>query len=127
MNYLLLLSRILFGGFFIVSGYGHFKNLAGSAAYTGSKKVPFPKTAVVVSGLMMILGGLGILLGVHITISVALIVVCMIPITFIMHDYWNNADPMKKMSNRVNFMKNIALIGGALAFLFITLPWPWSL
>jgi len=127
MDYIFLISRILFGGFFIMSGWGHFKNLSGSTGYTASKKVPFPKASVVLSGIMMILGGLGILFGVYVQLSVVLIVLCLIPISFMMHDYWNDKDVHMKMSNRVNFMKNVALIGGALAFLFITMPWPWSL
>jgi hypothetical protein len=31
-----------------------------------------------------------------------------------MHDFWNETDPMAKMSQRINFLKNVALFAAAL-------------
>jgi hypothetical protein len=36
-------------------------------------------------------------------------------------------DPMQKMSQRVHFQKNIALLGAALMLLVIRAPWPLSI
>lgn len=127
MAYLFLLSRILFGGFFIYNGYSHLKGLAGMTGYAMSKKVPAPKIAVIGSGALMILGGLGIILGVAPMLSIVAILVCLIPITFIMHAYWRETDPHTKMMEKIAFTKNIAIIAGALAFLFISTPWILSL
>ncbi len=127
MDYIFLISRILFGGYFVVSGWSHLRHSGAMAGYAASKKVASPKAMVIISGLMVFLGGLGILLGYHVGISVLLIVLFLIPVTFIMHNYWAETDPAAKMANKVNFMKNMALIGGALAFLFVAMPWPLSL
>ena len=97
------------------------------AGYAASKKVTSPKAMVIISGLMVLLGGLGIVLGVYIGVSVLLIVLFLIPVTFVMHNYWTDTDPNSKMANKINFMKNMALIGAALAFLFVAIPWPLSL
>ncbi len=127
MIYLFVLGRILVGGYFIMSGYNHFKQLANFTGYAESKGVPMAKLSVRVTGAMMILGGFGILLGVWIQFSIALIVIFLMGTLVKMHRYWEVADPMQKMGERVNFYKNVALIGGLLMTLAIPLPWALSL
>jgi putative oxidoreductase len=127
MDFIFLAGRILFGGYFAMSGWNHLRHSGALAGYAASKKVTSPKAMVILSGLMVLLGGLGIVFGVFVGVSVLLIVLFLIPVTFIMHNYWAETDPNTKMAQRVAFMKNIALIGGALAFIFIPGPWPWSL
>jgi len=56
----------------MMSGYNHFKNLGMLTGYAQSKGVPMPKAAVLLTGAMMFLGGLGILLGAYIELSVLL-------------------------------------------------------
>ena len=89
------------------------------AGYAASKGVPAAKAGVIVSGLMMIFGGLGIVLWMWVACSVALIVLFLLVATFKMHAFWKDTDPTTRMNNYINFSKNIALIGAALAFLFI--------
>ncbi|SRR6266481_7726804 len=122
----LLLGRILYGGFFVMSGVNHFKNLGMMSGYAGSKGVPSPKLAVGATGLLLLLGGLGILLGVYVQVAVFLLALFLIPTSFIMHAFWKDTDPNMMMANRVNFMKNIALLGAALMFLAIPGPWAYS-
>ncbi len=127
MAYLFLLSRILFGGFFIYNGYGHLKGIDGMTDYAASKKVPAAKAAVTLSAIMMILGGAGIIFGFMPRLAILLVIVCLIPITFMMHNYWNETDPHKKMMEKIAFNKNMAIIAGAIAFLFIATPWILSI
>ncbi len=126
MSLLFLLGRILFGGYFIMNGYNHFKNLSGTTGYAQSKGVPSPKLAVIVTGLLLVLGGLGIVFGVFPRLAVLLLELFLIPVTFKMHQYWKISDPMQKMGEQINFNKNIALIGATLIFLFVS-AWPLSL
>jgi len=127
MIYLFLLGRILLGGYFIMSGFNHFKNLGMLTGYAQSKGVPMPKQAVLVTGAMMFLGGLGILLGVYVQLSVLLISLFLIGTLLKMHRYWEVADPMARMGDEINFKKNVALIGALLMLLAIPLPWAMSL
>ena len=122
-----LVGRLLFGGFFIISGVRHFQHLDMMAGFTGSKGVPAPKVAVMVSGVMIILGGISILLGVRPHWGIVLISAFLLPVTFTMHQYWKHTDPMMRINDQVNFMKNIALLGGAWLLLMIPQPWPVSL
>lgn len=122
-----LLGRVLLGGYFIMSGYNHIKNLGMLTGYAQSKGVPLPKVAVFVTGLMLLSGGAGILLGVGVQYSVIILSVFLIVTTFKMHQYWKISDPMVRMGERVNFYKNLALLGGVLMLLSIPLPWDLSL
>jgi putative oxidoreductase len=127
VDYVFLFGRILYGGFFILGGINHFKHLDMMAGYAGSKGVPAAKPGVILSGLLIIAGGASIVLGFHPRAGVACIVLFLIPVTFFMHAYWTEKDPMQRMGQRVNFQKNVALLGAALMFLMIPRPWDIAL
>jgi putative oxidoreductase len=123
MEILFILGRLLFGGYFFVAGFKHFKNLNMMAGYAGSKGVPMAKLAVAFSGALILLGGAGILLGVYVRWALWLIILFLLAVTFKMHDYWNITDPAQKMPQKINFDKNMALLGAALMMLMIPVPW----
>lgn len=106
-----------------MNGYNHFKNLKMLTGYAQLKKVPMPKIAVLVTGLMMFLGGLGILLGIYVQLSVFLLSLFLIGTLIKMHKYWEVTDPMARMGEYVNFYKNLGLLGAILILLAIPLPW----
>jgi len=118
MAYLFLLGRILFGGFFVLSAIeSHFMGYKGAVGYAKMKKVPLPEIGVLVSGAMIFLGGLGVILGVYTTVSLWLIILFLLPVSFMMHAFWADTDPNTKMVNKIMFSKNLALLGAALMLL----------
>ena len=127
MLVLFLIGRILYGGFFLLSGIGHLRNAERMAPYARSKGVPSPKLAVLGSGVLIILGGLSILLGLYPHWGVLLISLFLIPTTLMMHSFWADTDPNARQGNLTHFKKNVALLGAAWMFLLIPQPWPWSL
>lgn len=110
---LVLLGKIIFGGYFIMNAYNHFKNHKGLGMYAVSKGVPekLANWAVFVSGVMLLLGGLGVLLGFYVEIALLLLALFLIGVSFQMHQFWKVEDPMQKMGEQVNFYKNMALLG----------------
>ncbi len=112
-----ILGRIIFGAYFVYSGFNHFNNEKSMTGYAKSKGVPYPRLAVLVSGALMILGGLGFIFNVYIQEAVILLIVFLVPTTFMMHSFWKISDPMHRMNEQVNFMKNLALIGVLLMML----------
>ena len=122
-----LAGRVLLGGFFIISGLRHFQHLPMMAGFTASKGVPAARLAVIISGLMIIVGGISILLGVRPHWGIALVSAFLVPVTFIMHQYWKHTDPMMKINDQVNFMKNLAILGASWILLLMPQPWPMSL
>jgi len=107
-----LLGRLLFGLLFIMSGPNHFaKQTIGYAAAQG---VPLASLAVPLSGLMALVGGLSIILGYQAKFGAWLVVLFRVPVTFMMHKFWGIADPALAQLQMIMFMKNIAILGGAL-------------
>lgn len=131
MDVLFLIGRVLFGGYFIMSGINHFAQHTMMTQYSGSKGVPAPGLAVGGSGLLILLGGLSVLLGFWPEIGLWLLVAFLVIVTPKMHNFWAITDPNQKMAEMINFTKNVALIGAALMMLKATEaafgPWPFSL
>jgi len=127
MAWVLLVGRIIFGGFFIFNGINHFMNLGMMSGYTASKKVPAPRVAVALTGLMLLAGGLSVVLGVWPVIGLVLLILFLVPVAFIMHNFWAVEDPMQRQGEQVNFMKNLALAGAALALMYGASGWPLSI
>jgi putative oxidoreductase len=112
MRAVVLIGRILFSMIFITSFTTHFSQKGiGYAAMHG---VPLPQLLVPFAGIMAVVGGLSILLGFRARVGAWLIVAFLIPVTFTMHAFWKETDPMQHQMQMSNFMKNLALTGGAL-------------
>lgn len=122
-----VIARLLFSALFLKSAYSHLtkvKVMGGYAKAVGH--VPAPELATIVTGLMLLAGGLSILLGYHPRIGAALLVVFLVPTAFTMHAYWKIQDPMQRAGDEAHFWKDIALAGAAL--LILANPhWPWPL
>lgn len=119
MEIVFIIGRILLGGYFLYSGYNHFANVAGMTGYAKMKGVPAAKVAVIVSGIMLVLGGVAVLANKFAILGMALVVVFLIPTTLLMHRFWKETDPNARMSERINFTKNIALMGALLLLISI--------
>jgi len=76
--------------------------------------VPLASVAVPLSGVLAIVGGLGILLGYRAKLGAWLIVVFLVPVTLMMHKFWTVPDPMMSQIQMILFMKNVSMLGGAL-------------
>lgn len=127
MEIALLIGRILFGGFFLMNGLNHFIKFGMLKGYAASKGVPGAGLAVVVTGLLILLGGAGMLLGAYIQWAAAALVIFLVLVSFKMHNFWSVSDPQMRMAEMVNFTKNMALLGAALMLLAIPQPWPYSM
>ncbi|MGB9701646.1 MAG: DoxX family protein [Candidatus Kapaibacteriota bacterium] len=118
MKYIPLIGRILFTLLFIMSGFGHIFNNSQMVAMAEQSGVPLASIAVPVTGIMILLGGLSILLGYQVKIGSLLILIFLIPTSFIMHSFWSMTDPMMSQLNMVMFMKNMGLAGASLIFFY---------
>jgi len=121
-----LLGRLLFGGYFLYNGIHHFRQRRELAGYAASKKVPAPDTAVEITGALLVAGGASILLGVKPKLGTLAIMGFLGAVSPIMHDFWTHADPEERTHEMINFTKNMALLGGALALMGVEEPWPAS-
>ena len=117
MDILFLIARILFALLFLFSAIGHLTQTDAMTGYAQSRGLPAPKAGVVVSGLIMLLAGLSILLGFYADLGSLVLAVLMIVTPLAMHRFWSDPPEAKQME-QIQFLKDIALAGGALAFYF---------
>lgn len=106
------LARLLFALILVMSGFTHFSGQ--TIAHAASQCVPLASFAVPFSGLIALAGGLSILLGYRSKIGAWLIVLFLVPVTLMMHKFRGINDPIVAQTQMAMFMKNVALIGGAL-------------
>ncbi len=108
------LGKILFGGFFVMYGINHFINLKSLSEYAGFKKIPKPKLATLVTGILLVSGGVGVLFEYHISTALILLIIFLIPTSLLMHNFWICTSPSERQSEKTQFMKNMALAGACL-------------
>jgi putative oxidoreductase len=127
MDIVVLIGRILFGGFFIVMGLNHFQNLAMMSGYAKSKNVPSARLAVIVTGVMLVAGGASVLFGILPIVGLIVLILFVLSTLVTMHDFWNLEDPQQRAAEQVNFLKNVALIGASLALMYGASDWALAL
>ncbi|WP_394820945.1 DoxX family protein [Pendulispora albinea] len=111
-RYLVPLGRVLFSLIFLMAGPGHFS--AQSIGYAAAAGVPLASVAVPLSGIIAAAGGLSIALGYKAKWGAWLIVLFLVPVTFMLHNFWAQPDPMQAQIHMAMFMKNLGLLGTAL-------------
>ncbi len=121
-----LLARALLSWLFILSGYRHLVHRKPMAGYAASGGVPYPEAAVVLTGLMILAGGVSLLLGWHPRVGAALVFVFLVAVAFWMHRFWSITDPMQRGTQEAHFWKNMAL-AGAMLWIIARTNWPWPL
>jgi putative oxidoreductase len=112
---LALLGRLLLAYVFVPSGWGKLMGFAGTVGYIASKGVPLPEVCAAIAVIVELGFGLLLLFGFKarwVALGMALFVVVITPI---FHNYWAVPEA-QMMMQKLNFTKNLGLIGGLLAF-----------
>jgi putative oxidoreductase len=107
-----LLGRFLYVLIFLMAAPTHFSKQ--TIAYAATQGAPLASVVVPLSGIIALAGGLSILLGYRAKIGAWLIVLFLVPVTLTMHKFWTVHDPVMAQTQMVMFMKNLAILGGAL-------------
>lgn len=116
MKILVLLGRIFYSVIFIGSGIGHFSQSAMD--YAQMHGVPMANFLVPASGLIALLGGISILLGYKARLGALFLIIFLVPVTLMMHNFWMVTEPGVELIQRAMFMKNLALLGAALLIFY---------
>lgn len=112
MNYIPLIGRILFSIIFMYSSIANFSDYYIYEAT--AKGIPSSYILVPLVGVFELLGGLSILTGFMAKWGAWVIILILLPVTLIMHDFWNVEDPVRHQYVFMTFMRNISIIGAAL-------------
>src|SRR5260370_13044573 len=106
-----VLGRLYFVLIFLMSGPLHFSKQ--EVAYAAAQGVPLASILVPFSGVLAFAGGLSILLGYRAKLGAWLIVVFLVPVTVMMHNFWAVHDPMMAQVHMTMCIKNLCLLGSA--------------
>lgn len=113
-NYVDLLGRVLLSFIFIYDAYDsifYFRETKEKmTAYGLTWQQDLQLSGAI---FLLILGGLMVLLGYRAKMGAVLLLLYWVPVTFIVHSYWNAPEEMKRLES-ILFMKNLAIIGGLL-------------
>jgi putative oxidoreductase len=126
MNVLAPIGRLLFAAIFISSGVNHFAHVNQMVGHVQSMGIPQPRLAILFSGALIFVCGIGILLGAFARLSAAILALFLVVTAFTMHRFWGLADAQASQMQLTHFMKNLAMAGGALLITYFG-PGPYSL
>jgi len=123
---LFLLGRILFGGVLAFTGLNHFMGADGMIPYAEAKGLPIPAASVYLSGGLLVFSGLLIVLGLYPVLAAGALATFLIGSAVTMHDFWAVPEDQQQ-TEMTQFLKNVALAGGAFALLAVAgTAWPYS-
>jgi len=124
---LLLVARVLFGGVLAFMGLNHFTQTEGMTGYAEHKGLPAPKLSVLVSGAVLVLGGLSVAAGILPVVGAVALAAFLVVSALTMHDFWAVPEDQQQ-DEMTGFLKNVALAGGALGVAAsATTGWAYSL
>jgi len=110
------LGRLLYGGVLAYMAVDGFKHNETRVEIADSKGVPVPELLVPLATTMLLVANLGIVLWKYPRLSTAALVVFFLGTTPAIHDFWN-LEGAERNANKINFLKNAALLGGAIILL----------
>jgi len=110
--YLVPVGRFLFSAIFLTTVLGHFS--PAYIGYAAQQGVPAAAFLVPLSGVIATLGGLSVTLGYKAKFGAWLLVLFLVPVTLMMHNFWAVPDPMMRGMQMAMFMKNVSMLGAAL-------------
>lgn len=121
----LLLGRWCISIIFILSGVGKFLEYDATSQYMAAQGMTFVPFFLAIAALIEIIFGLSVFLGYKARLGALVLLLYLIPVTAIFHNFWFQEGDMSKLQ-MIMFMKNLAIFGG-LVNLACTGPGGWSL
>jgi putative oxidoreductase len=113
-NYIFLAGRVLYALPLIIMGSNHFMYMSAMTSYATVKGLPAPQAAVILSGLVIVLGAISVLVGYRGKIGAWLVTAFLLATAVVMHRFWSVTDAMAAQVEMANFFKNIIMAGAAL-------------
>ncbi|MDH3500253.1 MAG: DoxX family protein [Acidimicrobiia bacterium] len=115
MDVIVIIGRVLYSLIFVGAGSaGHLMQADATAEYAEHRGVPSAKLLTQISGVGMLLGGIGVIVGVFLDLAVLGLVVYTLISAFWVHHFWTDTDDMTKQIEMSMFMKNLSIAGGGL-------------
>ncbi len=113
------IGQILFSLIFIASGLSKISDWQKTTEYMGNHHMIFIPFFLIMAIILQLIGGLSILLNYKTKFGAMLLLVFIIPATFIFHNFWTlptgtEIEIINQQYEMVSFLKNSTIIGGLL-------------
>jgi putative oxidoreductase len=113
-NIIDLLGRVMLSFIFLYEAYDsifYFKETKVKMTYYG---LTWNQDMLLFGAIfLLLLGGIMLLVGYRTGLATVLLLLYWVPVTFIVHSFWNDPEPERRMES-IFFMKNMAIVGGML-------------
>jgi putative oxidoreductase len=116
---LILIGRIMLAWVFVGVAHGAITNFAGSLAYFTSQKLYPPELWTWLALLLEVLISISLILGIATRYGAVLVFLFVLVATAIAHRYWEYPAGPQQFGQYNNFLKNISIMGGALAIFVV--------
>lgn len=111
-RYLVPLGRAAFAAVFLWFAPADFSQQG--IAWAAQQQVPLPQVLVPLAGLISLAGGVSVLLGYRARLGAWLLMLFLVPVTVMMHNFWAVKDPMMAQIQQGFFLANLSRLGGVL-------------
>lgn len=115
----MLLARLLISAIFIWSGVGKLMTWDTYVSYMASKGMTYIPYFLGAAALVEIVGGVFLVIGFKARITALILILYLMPVTYIFHDFWNIADNAEKTTQLAHFLSNLAIMGGLLSLVTV--------
>jgi putative oxidoreductase len=123
---LFVAARFILGGMYLGAGIENLMQIDSRVEYAAYKGVTNPYFWVTAASLLLVFAGASFITGFRPYLGVAAIVLFLVPVTLIMHNFWALQGVEAELEKHT-FMGNVGLFGGGLLLLAIPQPWAMSL
>jgi putative oxidoreductase len=106
-------GKLLLCLFFLLSGFSKIFRNKMMVEYASSKNLPMPAISVILAAVIELGGALAVIIGYQLAIASLILFIYLIPTSLIFHNFWA-ASETEKQNQFINFMKNLAIMGGLL-------------
>ncbi len=106
-----LVGRLLLAQIFLASGLNKIGAWEQTAGYMASKGMPLVPLFLIAAIVFEVAGGLSLALGYKARLGAAALIVFLIPVSLIFHNFWTY-EGMEQQVQMAMFMKNLAIMGG---------------
>lgn len=110
------LGRLLYGGTLVYMAVDGFRNNEKRVEAAAESGVPVPEVMVPFVTGMLLVANLGLLAWKYPRVAAGAVVVFFLGTTPVIHNFWT-MEGKARQANKINFCKNVALLGAALVLL----------
>jgi putative oxidoreductase len=110
-SFSMFIGRLCLGALFLISGIFKFITYDASIQYMAAKGFTMVPFFLIAAACVEIVFALALIIGYKVRLSALILILYLIPVTIIFHDFWNllGADRAMQM---IHFLKNIGIFGG---------------